>query len=822
MSNKLISIGLMLVLAWPLAACDVCVASPPGKAGKDLISLPGIGEDLVIFSNSSSDQDIVAAEKNAIPGYTPSGFDRGTADTLAYVPADGGWNAYFYGYQAIGDAFMTAFQMPADGILKGVNVPIYHWGSGDQQITISLHKLSYPHGTDGAAYSTANVDGAGWLGGYDMDANGWMTVSGAEYSAGGTAGICDPSDAVMAGAQDPLGTTDGTGPTGVPSKGLIWPDGFTSVTGNPDTQPAEDLNTWYATADYGSEPALMAGDWVGVLVQGSGTGGGDDPTLGFYYEAADGLVDSWVGLKFYGECGGTSGNGGWHIRHWMFNMSLAVELTGDRGPQFGEITALPTTLSQDDRAVSAHVIDDNPSGEAAGVTAVTLSYQLDSLTATVNSVSLSMTDGSSEDGTWEGTMPGASTGQTVYWSLTAYDNNGNATSTAMTSYFIFQATAGNDLIFNNQDKLYGSLAYSAQLYFYWTALSSTGFDIWDASYGGITDELTANYSTIVELAGTGPTFVNDTEVTSWWAGGDKLYIVCGDEWLGSRSGWTNGATAQGSVAREVLGIAAEYNDVNYGASGDQAGISRLMAHEGDPYSGPLYAFMQNANADSSLDSTGAVMMVHLNYDPDYETSGSNWLDGVDAVASHTVNMTALGGVLDSTGAADDSAATYNVMISGQAGTGGRSAFLAFDPIALNTQSATPHDAGYVWVGAHSYSGANVSPLAWAYEGLGAETNTDDEIAMPNRFELKGNYPNPFNPSTKIAYSIDMNSKVNVKIYSLLGEEITSLFSGDVNPGTHEVQWNGVDNVGVAVASGVYIYRVEANNQALTGKMMLLK
>ena len=122
----------------------------------------------------------------------------------------------------------------------------------------------------------------------------------------------------------------------------------------------------------------------------------------------------------------------------------------------------------------------------------------------------------------------------------------------------------------------------------------------------------------------------------------------------------------------------------------------------------------------------------------------------------------------------------------------------------------------------SYSGANVSPLALAYEGLGAETNTDDEIAMPNRFELKGNYPNPFNPSTKIAYSIDMNSKVNVKIYSLLGEEITSLFSGDVNPGTHEVQWNGVDNVGVAVASGVYIYRVEANNQALTGKMMLLK
>jgi hypothetical protein len=232
--------------------------------------------------------------------------------------------------------------------------------------------------------------------------------------------------------------------------------------------------------------------------------------------------------------------------------------------------------------------------------------------------------------------------------------------------------------------------------------------------------------------------------------------------------------------------------------------------------------MQNANADSSIDSTGAVVMVSLNYDPFYETGGSNWLDGVDAVASHTVNMTGLGGVLDTNGAPMADAETYNVMISGQAGNGGRSAFLAFDPIALNTQIATPHDAGYAWVGAHNYSGLNVSPLALAYEGLGAVTGTDDEIAMPNSFALRGNYPNPFNPSTKIAYSIDINSKVNVKIYSLLGEEITSLFSGDVNPGTHEVQWNGTDNAGVAVASGVYIYRVEANNQALTSKMMLLK
>ena len=819
MSNKLISISLALVLMWPLVANDLKDSSAPNSPGKDLSTLPGIGQDLTIIG-SSVDYDAVLTENDAMPAFMAYGLSRGTADTMAYVPADGGWNGQFI--QSPGDAMLVMFKMPADGIVKGVNVPVYEWGTGEQQMTISLHKVSYPATSDGATYPSSAVDGAGWTGGYDMDAAGHMSIDGTAYSAGGTVGICNEASAVVAGSQDPLGDgTAGTGPSGVPTNGLVWPDGFTSAVLTPDANPGQ-ADNWMATADFGSEPELMQNEWIGVLFASTGAGGGDDPSTGFYYEAGDGVVDPWVFAKFYAGCGGTSGNGGWHIRHWMVNAQLAVELTGDRGPVIQSVSALPTTLSQDARAVSANVTDDNPSGEAAGVTAVTMTYQIDSLTATVNSVSMSMTDGTSEDGTWVGEMPGATTGQTVYWSLTAYDNNGYTSSTAMALYFIFEATAGNDLIYNNQDKLYGNLAYSAQLYFYWAALSATGFDIWDASYGGITDELTANYSTIVELAGTGPTFVNDTEVTSWWAGGDKLYIVASDEWLGARSGWADGETAAGSVAREILGIAAEHNDVNYGAAGDQNGISRLMALDGDAYSGPLYALMQNANTDSSMDSTGAVVMVSLNYDPYYETGGSNWLDGVDAVASHTVNMTGLGGVLDSTGAPATDATEYNVMISGQTGTGGRSAFLAFDPIALNTQYMTPHDVGYVWVGAHAYSGANVSPLALAYEGLGASTGTDDEIAMPNSFALKGNYPNPFNPSTNIAYSIDMNSKVNVKIYSLLGEEITSLFNGDVNPGTHEVQWNGVDNAGVAVASGVYIYRVEANNQALTGKMMLLK
>jgi hypothetical protein len=165
-------------------------------------------------------------------------------------------------------------------------------------------------------------------------------------------------------------------------------------------------------------------------------GGGDDEATGFYYEEGDGVVDPWVFAKFYHECTGSSGNGGWHIRHWMIHAQLALELTGDRGPQFESISQLGVTTSTENRLVTAHVTDDNPTGEAAGVSAVTLNYQLDSLTAAVNSVSLSMINGTNEDGTWSGQIPGVPTGHTVYWSLTAYDNNGNATTSNNFYYFV--------------------------------------------------------------------------------------------------------------------------------------------------------------------------------------------------------------------------------------------------------------------------------------------------------------------------------------------------------------------------------------------------
>ena len=100
---------------------------------------------------------------------------------------------------------------------------------------------------------------------------------------------------------------------------------------------------------------------------------------------------------------------------------------------------------------------------------------------------------------------------------------------------------------------------------------------------------------------------------------------------------------------------------------------------------------------------------------------------------------------------------------------------------------------------------------------------DNEVVnTPDKFSLKGNYPNPFNPSTNIMFTLGMASDVTVKVYSILGEEIATLNNGNMIPGTHSLRWNGLTNNGFNVASGVYFYQVDVAGQVKTGKMMLMK
>ena len=96
------------------------------------------------------------------------------------------------------------------------------------------------------------------------------------------------------------------------------------------------------------------------------------------------------------------------------------------------------------------------------------------------------------------------------------------------------------------------------------------------------------------------------------------------------------------------------------------------------------------------------------------------------------------------------------------------------------------------------------------------------IGIPDAFALEQNYPNPFNPTTNIRFSLPETNDVTLEIYDLTGRLIRSLVSGQVEAGVHTMTWDGQDASGVQVASGVYLYRIQAGAFSQTNKMTLLK
>jgi len=94
--------------------------------------------------------------------------------------------------------------------------------------------------------------------------------------------------------------------------------------------------------------------------------------------------------------------------------------------------------------------------------------------------------------------------------------------------------------------------------------------------------------------------------------------------------------------------------------------------------------------------------------------------------------------------------------------------------------------------------------------------------LPEGYALEQNYPNPFNPSTSIAFSVKEAGVVQLTIYNLHGQEVRALINGQMNAGFHSMNWDGKDERGQIVPSGVYLYKLRVNGFAQTRKMTLMK
>jgi len=103
------------------------------------------------------------------------------------------------------------------------------------------------------------------------------------------------------------------------------------------------------------------------------------------------------------------------------------------------------------------------------------------------------------------------------------------------------------------------------------------------------------------------------------------------------------------------------------------------------------------------------------------------------------------------------------------------------------------------------------------------TDADDlAVQIPETFSLRQNYPNPFNPATSISFTIPRSGNVRVDVFDILGRLVATVHDGALPAGEHTVVWNGNNNNGKTVASGIYLYRVRYGDTDHTRKMILMK
>jgi hypothetical protein len=127
------------------------------------------------------------------------------------------------------------------------------------------------------------------------------------------------------------------------------------------------------------------------------------------------------------------------------------------------------------------------------------------------------------------------------------------------------------------------------------------------------------------------------------------------------------------------------------------------------------------------------------------------------------------------------------------------------------------------VSSDSYGQANSG--AWTSLAVSTTSDIGDGGGgglLPNSFALAQNYPNPFNAGTNIAFSLEQSGQVSLIVCNLLGQTVRTLIDGHREAGIHNEAWDGRDDRGNAVSSGIYFSRLVQNNRSNVRKMVLLK
>jgi hypothetical protein len=720
---------------------------------------------------------------------------NGLIDTLSYRKWSGegaDWTNTADGFgHGAQDVMVQWYKASADLYVKAVGIGTAT-NENNQPASVKLVKLINYTDQDIADLGNAGSAGSN-LGYYPGDGDGYNNVAPYENDNTGAA-----SGEWVSVDDNPIPFED------------LWSDIGFGIDIIPTPYPYEDNGyDWVVMMDaLNFEPTVKSGEIFGISVSNTGnspsTASVDGDRQSFWAQYGEGFGLSNPLLKFYEyERTADASDYGWWVRPGVLDFVAIVDIFGDEIPQIADVTSLGTTLSTDARTVEATITDRNPGGGDAGVQSATLRYSVDG-GSTWNDVA--MTDQGGD--VYTGDIPGQASGTVVDYFVEAVDVGSNTNQSAIYEYRIFQATPGiNTLLVLNSTFEYTEGAYPDDYYYGvgdFVTFATLDFDHDRWGYGELTTELLNSYTNVLEITTYGPVYINSDAVREWLeADGSRNYMLAGDEWMGAQSGWPPDPVPHtaGEFHFDILGINTEYNDINYGVDGDQLLPSTIYPQMGTLLGGPVYDLHAQVSSDSGWTAPMA-------YDPVYEVSAANWLDGVDFESDVEVDFQGMG--------ADSN--MYNIGGHRTLSGGNKIAFLAFDPLSLNSDAVAGVE--YYWYGFSAVS-PQVEVLNWF--GANVVDVKKANNVIPDQYSLSQNYPNPFNPTTLINYNIPNAGRVTLAVYDLLGKKVSELVNTFQQAGSYNVTWDGTNQLGTKVTSGAYFYQLKTDNGFIeTKKMILLK
>ncbi len=147
-------------------------------------------------------------------------------------------------------------------------------------------------------------------------------------------------------------------------------------------------------------------------------------------------------------------------------------------------------------------------------------------------------------------------------------------------------------------------------------------------------------------------------------------------------------------------------------------------------------------------------------------------------------------------------------------------------LASDSFSARPFDLGIcaddVTHGSLTYDPAQNGDASFDCSTAGPDARIANNNETPQSFTLLPNFPNPFNPTTEIRFSLEESGPVRLSIFNTLGQEVRVLADGNYEQGMHSITWDGKDNAGATMATGSYLYQLRFNNRSYTRTMTMIK